>query len=268
MELELTTAPPTKTPKLIFIVPYRDREQQMHFFIRQMKYVMEDYDESDYKIYFAHQCDNRGFNRGAMKNVGFMVMREMYPDTYKNITFVFNDVDTMPFTKNFLNYETKIGVVKHFYGFEFALGGIVSICGADFEKVNGFPNFFGWAYEDNSLNMRVKNAGLIIDRSQFYPIMDKNILQLKDGLTRLVNRGEFDRYYNKTTEGISSIKNLKYNIDESKYFINIEHFLTEYAEDKRLTKVHDIRNGARPFNPPPVPKTYGRKGNPVMKMFI
>jgi hypothetical protein len=114
----------------------------------------------------------------------------------------------------------------------------------------------------------VKNAGLIIDRSQFYPIMDKSILQLKDGLTRLVNKGEFDRYYHKTTEGISSIRSLKYNIDESKKFINIEQFSTEYAEDKRLTKVHDIRNGARPFTPTPQVKTYGRKGNAVMKMFI
>jgi hypothetical protein len=44
-------------PKLIFIVPYRDREQQKSFFIRQMLYVLEDINKDDYAIYFAHQCD-------------------------------------------------------------------------------------------------------------------------------------------------------------------------------------------------------------------
>jgi hypothetical protein len=39
----------------------------------------------------------------------------------------------MPFTKNFLQYDTSHGNVKHFYGFTFALGGIVSVKGADFD---------------------------------------------------------------------------------------------------------------------------------------
>jgi hypothetical protein len=30
-----------KVPKWVFIVPYRDREQQKSFFLRQMQYVLE-----------------------------------------------------------------------------------------------------------------------------------------------------------------------------------------------------------------------------------
>ena len=90
-----------KIPKLIFIIPYRDREQQKHFFNRQMDYVLEDIGKDNYEIYFAHQCDSRDFNRGAMKNIGFIAMKEKYENNYKNITFVFNDVDTMPYTKTF-----------------------------------------------------------------------------------------------------------------------------------------------------------------------
>jgi hypothetical protein len=153
-------------PKYIFIIPYRDREQHLHFFNRQMKYVLEDIPKEDYEIYFLHQCDVRKFNRGAMKNIGFLAIRDKYPNDYKNITLVFNDIDTMPFEKNVLNYKTVPGVIKHFYGYKFALGGIVSITGDDFEKMNGFPNFWAWGYEDNSLQNRATRLNFIIDRSQ------------------------------------------------------------------------------------------------------
>ena len=112
------------TPKLIFIVPYRDREQQLLFFQRQMQYILEDYDENECKIIISHQYDQRSFNCGAMKNIGFLIAKQLYPTTYQNITLVFNDVDTMPFNKNFIQFETQKGVVKHFYGFKKNLEGL------------------------------------------------------------------------------------------------------------------------------------------------
>jgi len=243
----------TTIPKLIFIVPYRDREQQQKFFDRHMRTtVLENMSVDDYKIFYIHQCDSRSFNRGGMKNIGFLYVKDRYPDDYRNITLVFNDVDTMPFTANFLPYDTTQGVVKHFYGYDFALGGIFSIKGGDFERVNGFPNFFLWSMEDNAICQRVLNtAGLRIDRSNFYKIMDKNILQCKDGLERVVNRKEFDRYQQKTTEGIRSIRDLEYNVDESTGFINITRFNTGFEENKQFSKVHDLRQGSIPFKPKP-----------------
>ena len=79
-----------KVPKIIFIVPYRSRMQEAnHFKIYMNRYIMEDYKEGDYQIFFVHQFDSRPFNRGAMKNIGFIAMKEKYPEDYKNITFVF-----------------------------------------------------------------------------------------------------------------------------------------------------------------------------------
>ena len=241
-----------RIPKLIFIVPYRDREQQLNFFVQHMKKIMEDYTRNTYKILYIHQKDERSFNRGAMKNIGFLYVKDMYPKDYKSITLVFNDVDTMPLSKNFLNYETKEGNVKHFYGYEFTLGGIVSITGGDFEKINGYANYWSWGYEDNVLQDRVLNAGLNIDRTQFYPIMDKNILQMKDGLTRLVNRGEFDKYEKENNnklnvDGIKTIRDLKYDFDESTHFVNVSSFNTETQENKTQTRTHDMRQGSVPF---------------------
>jgi hypothetical protein len=234
-------------PSVVFIVPYRDREQQLQFFARHMDHILEDTSPEDYLIYYVHQCDKREFNRGAMKNIGFMAIRDMYPGDYRKITLVFNDLDTMPYTKNFLNYETVPGTVKHFYGYEFALGGIVSINAGDFERINGFPNFWAWGFEDNALNLRVKSAGLKIDRSQFYPIYDKNIIQFADGLIRNVSRGEFERYVHNTKEGFDSIHNLNYQIDDSTGFIHVFTFDTLIAEDQIQSAPHDLRNGNKPF---------------------
>lgn len=260
------TEPITVVPKLIFIVPYRDRAQQQQFFSAHMNVILEDIPKQDYEIYYIHQADAREFNRGAMKNIGFLAMKNKYPNDYQNITFVFNDVDTMPFSKNFLNYDTIAGVVKHFYGYTFALGGIVSVNGGDFEKTLGYPNFWTWGYEDNLLQKRILNAGIQIDRSQFYPIMDKNIFQMKDGITRIVNRGEFERFVSDTTEGWQSITGLQYSIDDSTKFINVTAFDTGFQEKKELTRVHDLRNGSRPFQSANLMSMNSGRGRPKPKM--
>jgi hypothetical protein len=248
-------------PKIVFIVPYRDREQQYNFFSNHMKTILEDYPKDYCKIYYIHQCDSRSFNRGAMKNIGFIYVKNKYPNDYKNITLVFNDIDIMPFTKNFLNYDTHNNNVKHFYGFNYTLGGIVSIKAGDFEKINGFPNFWTWGYEDNLLQRRVIQNKLNLDRSEFYPIMDKNMLVLHDGITRLINRKEFNRYLTLTKEGIYSIHNIIYNANEDTGFIDVNYFITDNAESQKDTLTYDLRNGPRPFK-------NVNKRNPKMSMIF
>jgi len=249
--------PNIKPPKRIFIIPYRNRSEHKFFFCKQMDFILED--DDDYEIYFSHQCDNRNFNRGATKNIGFLTIKEKYPSHYKDITFIFNDTDTLPFHKIF-NYQTTEGIVKHYYGFEYALGGIVVMKGSDFEKINGFPNYWSWGNEDTVLQNRCLDNNIIIDRSDFYPIGSPEILQLFDGVKRLVTPRDYNLRLNDTgLDGLSSIKRLTYSIDNDSlnpndnkyvventniYFINILSFLTGRSYNSNEYYEYDLREPA------------------------
>lgn len=248
-------------PKVVFIVPYRNRPQHKFFFSNYLNSIMQESSLKDnYEVYFSHQADSRGFNRGATKNIGFLAVKSKYPDDYKNITFVFNDIDTMPFS-NIFDYETNSGVAKHFYGFDYALGGIVSVNGSDFELLNGFPNFWGWGMEDKVLQNRCEKKGIKIDRSQFYHIGSPNILHLFDGVQRIVNRKDPWRATNDTNiDGIRTIHKLEYTVDiessnsldnihivssDNIFMINIQQFMTGTKFEKEQYHKYDLREPSR-----------------------
>lgn len=212
------TIPPLEItiPKFVFIVPYRNRSIYLQAFLRKMEYVLEDIPKTDYKVFVIHQNDKRKFNRGAMKNIGFLYVKNKYPNDYKQITLVFNDVDIFPLQKNYLNYITTKGVVKHFFGFKYTLGGIVSIVGEDFERINGFPNFWAWGFEDNLIQLRISKAGIHTDRSHFYDLStdsetDTLFACINSGIKRSINKEEYVRFWKQTPEGLDVIYGIRLN---------------------------------------------------------
>jgi len=247
-----------RIPKRVFIVPYRNRKQQKFFFCKYMSYLLED--TNDYEIYFSHQSDKRSFNRGATKNIGFLAIKRKYPNDYKDMSFIFNDVDTMPFNKIF-DYDTSEGVIKHYYGFKFTLGGIVVIKGSDFEKINGFPNYWGYGMEDNCLQKRAGVNNLKIDRRHFYSIGSPEILQLFDGISRIISKKDPWRLQNDNgLEGLNTINKLMYSIDTKSsnesdneftvnnpqiYIINISYFLTGVSYESEDYYNYDLREPPR-----------------------
>jgi len=231
-------------PNRVFIVPYRNRPTQKANFIEKMTTILEDEVLTNpYEIYFAHQCDNRPFNRGGVKNCGFLAIKNKYPNDYKNITFIFHDVDTYPKEKGLLNYNTTVGVVKHFYGFTYALGGMFAIKGSDFEKTQGFPNFWGWGLEDNLIKDRCVKAGLTIDRSNFYVINDPKIVHHFDGFNRLISKRDANVYNHENPDNLYSIKNFKYTIQNE--FINISNFTCDMDPNEQEFYTYDIRRGSK-----------------------
>jgi hypothetical protein len=207
-------------PKIIFVVPYRDRESHKYFFDIYMKHVLEDI--NDYEIVFSFQDNNLPFNRGGMKNLGFIYIKKKYPSDYKNMTFVFHDVDTIPYKKGLLDYETTRGTIKHFYGYTWALGGIVSITGHDFEVMDGFPNYWGWGFEDNELQRRAIKNGITINREVFFDIKSNKILHFYDDFIKKISRTQLEQEASRdVTDGLSTLLEInQYWNDEDKMLYN------------------------------------------------
>lgn len=277
------TPTPTHVPEIVFILPYRNRPQQKMFCIQHLTSILATPSVAEtskgkiwnYEIVLSHQCDIRSFNRGAMKDIGFLAVKKKYPDHYRNIIFVFNDLDTVPYA-NILDYFTPLGTVKHYYGFHYALGGILAIRGADFETLNGFPCFWGWGMEDNTLQTRCERKGITIDRTQFYPIGNPNILHLFDGVNRIINKKDpWRAKHDDGIDGLCTIHKLEYewntlstneNDNEPAFcdlvlraasriqYINIKTFLTRIRFESDHYFKYDLREPLRKvLNPNRVP---------------
>ena len=232
-----------------FIIPFRDREEQREVFLNHMNVILKG--TQPYMFIFVHQKDKRTFNRGAMKNIGFLYVRDKFPEMYKDSTFVFHDIDFVPYKKGLFSYDTVKGEVKHLFGFKFALGGIFAIKGADFEKIKGFPNYWGWGYEDNKLQKNWKKIGGKINYDEFIPIKDKQVISFDTyNFTRTYNRKNpgYQKYNN--TSNFSTIQNLQYvekNFKYSSKIIDVVRFETEQKEDRQVyvTNAPPIRQRAR-----------------------
>jgi len=220
-------------PHTVFIIPYRDRakeKESLDIFLKSLK-LDRNWTNDDVKIFYINQLDNKRFNRGAMKNIGFLYVKETYPDDYKDITLIFHDVDFHPSTTSLLPYSTQEGKVEHYYGFKHVLGGIFAIKGQDFEKCGGFPNYWGWGFEDNKIYQRCIKSKLNIDRTNWYKIFDKNFIYQdqgdKDNKIKNISKREFFIFKHNETEfdeTFDNIKNLNISIDND--MINVIHFDT------------------------------------------
>jgi len=234
-----------RVPDILIVVPYRDREPQRSAFMKIMPHILED---KNCRVIFVHQRDKRPFNRGAMKNIGFLWAKMTYPHHYRNITLVFHDIDNMPWHKQQFSYQTRHGWVNHFYGYERALGGIFAIKGADFEQINGFPNIWTWGLEDNILNLRVMKNKKKIMRPQFVSVEKDNskIIGLWHGWDRLISPNiENKMRYDKGVDGIMSLRKVRFgttDMDSLFSEVNVVSFTTGESLSSPFVRHAKMRN--------------------------
>lgn len=164
-----------------FIIPYRDRKEHLNEFIKRFTPF------TNANFYIIHQLHPGEFNRGALKNIGFLEASKINPDGL----FIFHDVDTYPTYQGTLNYETKKGEIRHPIKTNENLGGICCFWKKEFELINGFPNYWGWGIEDCTILHRAIKANIYIDRSNSVDLNDKSKIYIPNHLRNIKKEKEY-----------------------------------------------------------------------------
>ena len=76
--------------KLGIIVPYRDRQEHLEKFIKQIPSYLSNND-IEYELIVVEQSDKKPFNRGKLLNIGFLEAKKLDCNYV-----VFHDVDMIP----------------------------------------------------------------------------------------------------------------------------------------------------------------------------
>lgn len=201
--------------KYNFIIPYRNRKEYLDKFVRRFSRFLQE-TGIDAEFYVVHQIHPGDFNRGAMKNIGFLEFCKTRPDGL----FIFHDVDTYPTYWGSIQYDTKKGTVRHPIGDPHEnLGMVACFWKEEFERVNGFPNYWGWGIEDVTIWYRLNHIHIPIDEHHIVSHNDtvkcyapKHVRNLsKEGHTAKRNT-ELHLQEEQTHEMKNGISNLEYRV--------------------------------------------------------
>ena len=166
--------------KLGVCVPYRNREEHLHQFIPRVgKHLKEQ--GIEFQMYFAHQVDDKLFNRGAMKNIA---AKHAFEDGCDYI--VWHDIDMIPedgvdysyCKENPIHLATKISQMDYGLKYHEYFGGAVLFTKEQVERTNGYSNdYWDWGMEDDDLFWRCHLEGLTNDSFLDVPFKKKKVLK-------------------------------------------------------------------------------------------
>ena len=225
----------------VFIVPYRDMPTHKDAFLAYFSSLKKSDPEwsNGVSLIFAEQDNQLPFNRGAMKNIGAIAAKMKYPNDWGRLTLVFHDVDSLPRSPNAVNYGCEPGWVNHIYGNDTALGGIFSIRAYDFFRSGGFPNIWGWGYEDNSMTKRAKMSGLRIDRDRKIAIDDFTRIVRTDKAgppsPKAVSQPDVIRIFRGRGDALAHVSVISHTWEGD--VLKVHRFRTGYAPPRSLTLV-------------------------------
>ena len=151
--------------KLGVCVPYRNREEHLHEFIPKVGKYLKD-QGIDFQMYFAHQVDDKLFNRGATKNIA---AKHAFEDGCDYI--VWHDIDMIPEEGGGADYSypedaprhiaTQISQMGYQLKYHEYFGGAVLFTKEQVEATNGYSNdYWDWGMEDDDLFWRCHREGL------------------------------------------------------------------------------------------------------------
>jgi len=178
----------------VIIVPYRNRPEHLDCFLKCIPDFQAHITDLTKIIIVEQENDGLGFNRGMLKNIGFLLSGA----TGLNRVF-FHDIDWLPASadtiQQYYNFLEK-PIVRLLSAHKATLGGVVQVSANILEKCNAFPNtIFEWGVEDRVLFYRTQ----VFEKN----IHDVNILPEQKGFRSLAHKshghayiGDLKRYSN------------------------------------------------------------------------
>lgn len=153
--------------KNIILIPYRDREKDMKYFL-EYTYPLLKKNIENLKLVIVEQEKGKPFNRGITLNIGFQEMEKESNGVINN--YITHDIDVNPFESTIKELYNKpiednhvIGIYTSFHG---TLGGLIKFNSNTFKNINGFPNnFWGWGCEDKDLQNRAEFKKIKINKN-------------------------------------------------------------------------------------------------------
>ena len=173
--------------RLAIIVPYRDRKLHLDQFVPHMRayFARDKLDKDiDYRVLIVEQEAGLPFNRGALKNAGFLLA-----ETQSDYC-CFHDIDYLPIWADYSSVDCPTPIV--WYGAEerpiapgrtnkvakhnldLFFGGALLVPNSIFRAVNGYSNdFWGWGWEDEDIKARFAAADVPTGRRRgtFLPLV-------------------------------------------------------------------------------------------------
>jgi hypothetical protein len=149
--------PPAKTStRRVAVIPIRDRAAQLAKLVPKLLGMKFDL------VVICEQGKTRAFNRGLVKNIGFLLA-----DVDPSDTVYFHDVDLLPNMMRGYPLASCDGIT-HLYGHQHCLGGIVGMRACTFREIGGFCNDqWSWGGEDRGLQMAATAHHKTICRDYF-----------------------------------------------------------------------------------------------------
>jgi hypothetical protein len=143
--------------KNIIIIPYRDRETHLKYFLENVSiFLLKNVEKSS--IIIIEQSRDKEFNRGKLLNIGF----KEYLDTASY--FITHDIDKIPNNNVIKHYNTEKDIYCLWKPHEQSLGGVTKFSKDSIKSLNGFPNYiYGWGIEDRALFHRAKIKNIPIN---------------------------------------------------------------------------------------------------------
>ncbi|UJR25028.1 hypothetical protein I4U23_006389 [Adineta vaga] len=234
----------TSRQQLAIIIPFRYREQQLKTLLRHLHPFLQRQKRA-YRIFVVEQYGNGTFNKGLIMNVAFHHASKIVTPLVD--CFIFHDVDLIP-ENDYNVYECEqqgprhlapaVDELRYFLMYNDLIGGALALTKEQFFKANGWSNlYWGWGFEDDDMNHRLRHAGYRISRPPNHIGRYKMIRHKKQ--TPAANRyGTLRKWLRYSYDGIRQLSVLDYSITSVDTRLLYTHILVNFTRSATKTIDH------------------------------